>query len=84
MVLIHGSGWYGAQFDGLAPKLADVADVLVPDLRGHGKNPDRRGDVDYIGQFEDDIADLIAAKRKNGQKVIMLGHVKGFIAEISS
>lgn len=77
LVLLHGSGWHGQQFDRLAARLGDVAEVLAPDLRGHGATPGRRGDVDYIGQLEDDLADLIAAKRKPGQKLVMLGHSSG-------
>lgn len=77
VVLVHGSGWHGGQFDGLAARLGDVAEVLVPDLRGHGAVPGRRGDVDYVGQLEDDLADLISARRKPGQKAILLGHSSG-------
>lgn len=78
VVLLHGSGWDGGQFDALAPGLADVADVLAPDLRGHGAAPERRGDVDYAGQMEDDLADLIAAyKRNENQRVVLLGHSSG-------
>ncbi|MGL6210628.1 MAG: alpha/beta hydrolase, partial [Paracoccaceae bacterium] len=77
VVMVHGSGWHGMQFEGLAAGLADVADVLAPDLRGHGVAPVRRGDVDYIGQFEDDLADLIAARAGPEQKVILLGHSSG-------
>lgn len=77
LVLVHGSGWHGVQFDGLAKALADKADVIVPDLRGHGTAPGRRGDVDYIGQLEDDLADMIKTVVKPGQKVIMGGHSSG-------
>lgn len=77
VVLVHGSGWNGAQFDPLARALADQAEVLVPDLRGHGALPGRRGDLEYIGQFEDDLADLIAAYRRSDQKVVLLGHSSG-------
>lgn len=77
MIMVHGSGWHGLQFDDLATKLAATAHVLVSDLRGHGVAPERRGDVDYIGQLEDDLADLIIAKAKPGQKVVMLGHSSG-------
>jgi alpha-beta hydrolase superfamily lysophospholipase len=78
VVLVHGSGWDGGQFDALALGLSRVADVLVPDLRGHGATPDRRGDVDYLGQFEDDLADLIEQyKREDKQEVILLGHSSG-------
>jgi alpha-beta hydrolase superfamily lysophospholipase len=77
LVMLHGSGWHGGQFDALAQLLAPQAEILVPDLRGHGAHPGRRGDVDYIGQLEDDLADLIAAYRKPGQKVLLLGHSSG-------
>jgi pimeloyl-ACP methyl ester carboxylesterase len=77
LVLVHGSGWHGLQFDSLASALADKADVIVPDLRGHGTAPGRRGDVDYIGQLEDDLADMIAAVAKPEQPVIIAGHSSG-------
>ncbi len=79
LVLIHGSGWHGLQFDPLAKALSEGghADVLAPDLRGHGPNPKRRGDVDYIGQFEDDLADLITQRKKPEQAVVLAGHSSG-------
>lgn len=77
VVLVHGSGWHGMQFHALAPALGARARVLVPDLRGHGAAPGVRGDVAYKGQFEDDLADLIAAERAPGQRVVMVGHSSG-------
>lgn len=77
LVMVHGSGWHGMQFDGLARALADRAEIAVPDPRGHGADPVRRGDVDYIGQMEDDLADLITTLRQPGQEVILLGHSSG-------
>ncbi len=77
VILVHGSGWNGLQFNGLAALLNVDATALVPDLRGHGAQPGRRGDVDYIGQLEDDLADLIKARARPGQKVVMIGHSSG-------
>ncbi|MBT9384278.1 lysophospholipase [Pseudooceanicola sp. CBS1P-1] len=77
VIALHGSGWHGGQFDGLAPLLARHADVVIPDLRGHGRAPGRRGDVDHIGQLEEDIVDLIGAFARPGQKVVLLGHSSG-------
>lgn len=77
IVLVHGSGWYGQQFDRMIPILGEVADVIAPDLRGHGPNAFNRGDVDYIGQLEDDLAEIIETTRKPGQKVAILGHSSG-------
>jgi len=77
LIMVHGSGWNGLQFSGLASDLQSDAHMLVPDLRGHGAQPERRGDVDYIGQLEDDLADLITSTRKPGQRVVLLGHSSG-------
>ncbi|WP_439150145.1 alpha/beta hydrolase [Sulfitobacter sp.] len=77
LILLHGSGWVGLQFDSLAKNLSKDAHVVVPDLRGHGANPERRGDVDYINQMQDDIAALIDAERLPNQSVILAGHSSG-------
>jgi pimeloyl-ACP methyl ester carboxylesterase len=52
---------------------------VVPDLRGHGVAPQRRGDVDYIGQLEDDLADLIEQVQAQGNhdEVVLGGHSSG-------
>ncbi|MCB1451404.1 MAG: alpha/beta fold hydrolase [Nitratireductor sp.] len=85
-ILLHGSGWHGMQFHPLARALADagLGDVVVPDLRGHGFDPARRGDVDYVGQMEDDVADLIEhvqsraqAEGQGKRQVVLLGHSSG-------
>lgn len=77
VVLVHGSGWHGLQFDALAKTLSAQADVVVPDLRGHGFSPKSRGDVSYIGQLEDDLQAIITAYQKPGQKVVLAGHSSG-------
>jgi pimeloyl-ACP methyl ester carboxylesterase len=59
-VLIHGSGTESSVMNALAKTLrATGATVYTPDLRGHGSSG-RRGDIDYIGQLDDDLADLVA------------------------
>jgi non-heme chloroperoxidase len=58
VVLIHGSSDDGAGLHSLAKALRDDgSSVYVPVLRGHG-NFGRSGDIDYIGQLEDDLADF--------------------------
>lgn len=78
IVLVHGSGWHGMQFHGMADAFAasGLGTVVVPDLRGHGAEPDRCGDVDYIGQLEDDLADLIGAVG-DFDEVVIGGHSSG-------
>jgi len=79
LLLVHGSGWHGIAFDQLAQRVADagLANVVVPDLRGHGANPERRGDINYIGQLESDLHALIEQEARDGQSVVMGGHSSG-------
>ncbi|MGH1330527.1 MAG: alpha/beta hydrolase [Paracoccaceae bacterium] len=81
LILLHGSSWHGLQFETLGQKLAQagIASVAAPDLRGHGFAPKRRGDLDYIGQFDDDIAALIAdlKARAPGAPILLGGHSSG-------
>lgn len=79
LIFIHGSGWHGAAYDGLARSIAEQAgiEVALPDLRGHGPSPETRGDIAYIDQFEDDIADLVDTLRTPGQQLLIGGHSSG-------
>lgn len=75
VIMLHGSGWYGGHFDALAWALRDVAEVKALTLRGHGLEPAVRGDVAYLGQLEDDIADLVAQDAH--RKIVLMGHSSG-------
>jgi len=81
LVLLHGSGWHSQQFVDLASNIAKsgTADVITPDLRGHGIDPQTRGDVSYIGQFEEDLADLFAELKitSSDKKLYLGGHSSG-------
>jgi alpha-beta hydrolase superfamily lysophospholipase len=63
-ILVHGSSGSGIVMHTLADALAarGVA-TWVPDIRGHGGSG-TRGDIGYLGQLEDDLADLVALVRK--------------------
>lgn len=82
LILLHGSASHSRYFYPLAQALSQegAAKVYTPNLRGHGENPAKRGDVDYIGQLEDDLADFIAFVRSENphcQKVLLGGHSSG-------
>jgi non-heme chloroperoxidase len=81
LILIHGSSAESRYLSALASAIAasGAASVTTPDLRGHGSQPGRRGDIDYIDQLEDDLADLIAHRREAtpDTKIVIGGHSSG-------
>lgn len=81
VILIHGSTGDSRYLMKLAKALSEgsVAKVITPDLRGHGLDAQKRGDVDYIGQYEDDIIDLIQFVREQYalQELFLGGHSAG-------
>jgi non-heme chloroperoxidase len=59
-VLVHGSAGPGTSMHVLAEALrAAGLTAYVLDIRGHGGSG-RRGDIDYIGQIDDDLSDFVA------------------------
>lgn len=81
IVLVHGilaSSFPLNRSSGLLRE-AGKAEVVAIDLRGHGKSAGAPGDTDYIGQYEDDLADVIAQIRAGqpGGKIILAGHSMG-------
>ncbi|MCP4141188.1 MAG: alpha/beta hydrolase [Chloroflexi bacterium] len=81
LILVHGSGWHSQYFLPLAEYISaeGLAQVYTPDLRGHGAALQRRGDVDYINQLEDDLTDLISDIRKDNPNATLIigGHSSG-------
>jgi len=81
LVLLHGSGWHSKYFLPLAKYISseNLAHVYTPDLRGHGINPIKRGDINYINQLEDDLAGFLEIVRKKhpNSTLIIAGHSSG-------
>lgn len=62
VILVHGSTAQAETMHGLARALHTLPDpptVYAIDIRGHGQSG-RRGDIDYVGQLEDDLEDFLA------------------------
>jgi len=81
LVLLHGSGWHSKYFLPLAKYISseNLAQVYTPDLRGHGISPIKRGDINYINQLEDDLADFVSILKKKhpNSTLIIGGHSSG-------
>jgi non-heme chloroperoxidase len=81
LIFIHGSSYHGAGYHALAASLSlgGAAKVVLPNLRGHYQSGRRRGDIDYIGQLEDDLFDLMQFLRAEGLggPITLGGHSSG-------
>lgn len=81
IILIHGVGSSAYMYNKTASLIQEATqtEVYAIDLRGHGQSDGISGDVDYINQYVDDLADIISIIRKekpNG-KIIIAGHSMG-------
>ena len=81
IILMHGIANSTAAFEYAALMLREGtgAEVITPDLRGHGQSGGTRFDVDYIGQYEDDLEDIVELIKRESpnNRLIIAGHSMG-------
>jgi len=79
-IVVHGSsGSSGGTIHALSQALAARGvETFAVDMRGHGSSG-TRGDIGYVGQLEDDLADFVAVLRKNvpSAPLTLIGHSAG-------
>jgi alpha-beta hydrolase superfamily lysophospholipase len=78
-ILLHGSGGSSLNMTVLGEALAKAGvPALAPDARGQGLSG-RRGDIDYIGQQDDDLTDFLAVVRTAypDARLVLVGHSAG-------
>ena len=78
-VLVHGSAGNSLGMNMLAKHLAAAGvTAYALDMRGHGASG-RRGDIDYAGQLDDDLADFMALIRPQhpSSRFILIGFSAG-------
>jgi alpha-beta hydrolase superfamily lysophospholipase len=78
-IVYHGSSASSDAMNAVARALAQAGFVAVAvDARGHGASGSR-GDIGYIGQLEDDLADLVTRLRADyaTARLTLVGHSAG-------
>ncbi len=77
VILVHGSTASSRSMHALAEYLRNNdMDVYALDMRGHGDSG-RRGDIDYIGQLEDDLEDFMTQFFRGRKDVALVGFSSG-------
>ena len=81
LILLHTAAFDSRMLEPLARALAEanVAHVFTPDLRGHGPDPETRGDIAARSQLEADVSYLIehVETRFDDVEVVVGGHGTG-------
>lgn len=78
-IVVHGSSGSSIAVHALAKGLAEHGvETYAPDIRGHGASG-TRGDIVYLGQLEDDLADFVGMIRKTSPAapLTLIGHSSG-------
>ncbi len=74
VLLIHGLAGSSKTWDAVMPLLADHADVIAPDLLGHGESAKPSGDYS-LGAFASGLRDFLAVL--DVKRVTIVGHSFG-------
>ena len=80
LIFIHGSSATHVYLESLAKKITEESGVAMctPTLRGHGEPKEKRGDIAYTLQLEDDLIDLVENLKKKGfSRFFVGGHSSG-------
>ena len=73
LLAIHGVSAHGRRFELMAPAAFPGAEVLAPDLRGHGRSP-----ADPPSTIERHVADLLGVlDRAEVDRAVLVGHSYG-------
>jgi alpha-beta hydrolase superfamily lysophospholipase len=78
-IVVHGSSGSSTSVHALSDALAARGvETFAVDIRGHGASG-ARGDIGYLGQLEDDLADFVTVVRKTAPTapLTLLGHSAG-------
>lgn len=81
LLLVHGIGSSASNQAEPAALLSEATGnrVLAIDLRGHGESGGRPRNIDHVGQYEEDLADIVRELRTDNDraKIVLAGHSMG-------
>lgn len=81
LLVIHGVASQAKDMDEMAALLTKTVKlrVIAIDMRGHGRSSGTRWQLDHVGQFEEDVSDIIGQIRSEApsKPVVLAGHSMG-------
>ncbi len=78
VILIHGMGEHSARYLHVGDALAEAGyRVCACDMRGHGRSPGRRGDVESYGLLLGDLEAVFKHYQTEGTRSFLYGHSLG-------
>src|SRR4051795_3176630 len=79
LILVHGFGGAGSNWDALVPRLDPSRRLIVPDLPGHGRSSPLPA-VAGLGAFADRVALLL--DREDAWPAVVVGHSMGALVAL--
>lgn len=77
LLISHGTGFHGRCYQPLADELADVAQCIAFDYRGHGDTPLALGQIDWQRYGDDATAMATWLADRTGRPIVAFGHSMG-------
>ncbi len=80
IIIVHGIGEHSLRYDSWAKKFCEHGYIVYSvDLRGHGLSEGRRGHIDNLNNYLDDISCLVRRVKHNWDEVpvFLYGHSMG-------
>ncbi|WP_438464463.1 alpha/beta hydrolase [Marinomonas sp. PE14-40] len=81
-IFLHGSTYNSRRYANIAKALSGKGyQTCLLNWRGHGESQGKPGDLHYVGQLEDDLADMIAHIKSQDEKaaIVIGGHSAGAV-----